>query len=79
MTISFEELKYYNDVEPLNNTNCYDWSYAWKIVLIRMQLWGIVSGNKPKPLIFLNYIIIKVWIRKDEKVQARIVRNIDKP
>ncbi len=36
MTISFEELKYYNDVEPLNNTNCYDWSYAWKIVLIRM-------------------------------------------
>ncbi len=76
--MSTNQFKCHDGIEPLNNINYYDWSYAQKIMLIRKQFWGIVSGDEPKPLGSLNHVTVKAWVRKDKEALASIVGNVDK-
>ena len=60
----------------LNQENYGDWSMMMEAILVRKQLWDIVTGGKTRPVGSENSTCVKNFVRKQAKACAELVLGV---
>jgi hypothetical protein len=66
-----------NSFAKLNDENYADWKMMMEALLVRKQLWDIVSGEKTKPLGSVTSAPVKAFIRKQAEARAELVLQVE--